>query len=152
MLSNNHTSDQKYEVKLEFSCWTSEFLLHISPTTNKRFLYLILIMMWQMFELGLCFFRALSYEHSDFGNFKRKYQIILFVQESFERVTVQLDTLPCIVYFLYIYSVATYSILHAYFIGPYSQFKRLLEMRNLFLSSIIFHYIVYSVGQVAQSV
>jgi hypothetical protein len=56
MLSNNQTSDQKYEVKLEFSCWISEFHLHISPTSNKVFLYLILIMMWQMFVLGLCFF------------------------------------------------------------------------------------------------
>jgi DNA-binding FadR family transcriptional regulator len=56
MLSNNHTSDQKYDVKLEFSCWISEFFLHISPTTNNEFLYLILIMMWQMFD----FFFVLS--------------------------------------------------------------------------------------------
>ena len=49
MLSANHTSDRKYEVKLEFSCWISEFLQHISSTTNKGFLYLILIVTWQMF-------------------------------------------------------------------------------------------------------
>ena len=55
MLSNNHTSDHKYGVKLEFSCWISEFPLHIFPTSNKGFLYLILIMMWQMFEFRLCF-------------------------------------------------------------------------------------------------
>ena len=51
MLSNNHTSDQLYEVKQKFSCWIFEFLLRISSTTNKGFLYLILTMMWQMFEL-----------------------------------------------------------------------------------------------------
>jgi len=56
MLSNNHTSNQKYEVKPEFSCWISEFFLYISITTNKGLLYLVLIMIWQMFELCLCFF------------------------------------------------------------------------------------------------
>jgi hypothetical protein len=56
MLSNNHTSDQIYKVKLEFFCWISEFLLHISTTTNKDFLCLILIVLWQMFEFGMCFF------------------------------------------------------------------------------------------------
>jgi hypothetical protein len=45
MLSKTQTSVQKHEVKLEFSCWISEFLLHISTTANKGFLYLILIMM-----------------------------------------------------------------------------------------------------------
>jgi hypothetical protein len=49
MLRNNHTTDQKYDVKLEISCWISEFFLHISTTTNKVFLCLILIMLWQMF-------------------------------------------------------------------------------------------------------
>ena len=39
MLSNNHTSHQKYEVKLAFSCWIYEFLLHISPTTNRFYMF-----------------------------------------------------------------------------------------------------------------
>jgi len=73
-------------------------------------------------------FCADSYELSVFGNFKRKFQIILFVQESFERVIVKLDTLPCIVYFLYIYIVATHNIANANFIGTYSQFKFIFEL------------------------
>jgi hypothetical protein len=40
MLSENHTYDQKYEVKQEFSCWISKFFLHISITTNKGFFLL----------------------------------------------------------------------------------------------------------------
>jgi len=62
-----------------------------------------------MFELCLCFC-ALSYEHPDFGNFKKKFQIILFVQEFFELFVVKLDTISCCVYFLYIYNVATYDL------------------------------------------
>jgi len=45
MLRENHTSGQKYEVKLEFSCWISEFSLYISISTNKGGPYLILITM-----------------------------------------------------------------------------------------------------------
>ena len=82
---------------------------------------------------SLFFFCTDSYENPYFGNFKRKFQIILFVQKSFKCVTVQLDTHPCIAYFLYIYIVATFSIVNAYVVGSHSQFKLILELRSFFL-------------------
>jgi hypothetical protein len=39
-------------------------------------------------------FCTVGYGHSDFGNFSREFQIIIFVQESLDCVIVQLDTLP----------------------------------------------------------
>jgi hypothetical protein len=82
------------------------------------------------------------YEHSHFGNFKKKFQIIHFVQESFEYVAVQLDTFPCIVFFLYIYTVATYSIVHANVVGSFSKFKLILALPNFYLCPIVLYYIV----------
>jgi hypothetical protein len=57
---------------------------------------------------------------------------------TIERVTEQTDTFPYVVYFLYIYTVATYSIVHAYFVGSFPSL-------NLYLNCEAFPLFQYTV-------